>query len=239
MIKIICCDHFLNMLIEKKSFFKFSRSFHGDCKSHTKTIVVKCSHKKFFVDGPENFDENCSCDYKKYCGSCITKLFMLNHMVCKVCVVPWPSTNSSKALALDEYLEGFKTKPTFFLMRKLMGLILEFLDKKMLKVLCCDHSVENLHEINEINYEVNSNFHECSHSNHVHKVVAVKCGLCRFNFSSGFLRNYYASVTCSCGKEGKNIRCRVYLRLCKGLNEKVLKTCIKKRIFLGAYILQD
>ena len=59
----------------------------------------------------------------------------------------------------------------------------------MLKVLCCDHFVENLHEINQINYEINNNFDECSNSDHDHEVAAVKCGFCRFNFSSGFLRN--------------------------------------------------
>ena len=157
-------------------------------------------------------------------------------MVHKVCVEPWLSTNNSKALTLDEYLEGFKTRLTFFIMIKLMRLVLGFLYKKMLKVLCYDYFVENLNEINQINYEVNDTFDESSHSDDDHEVVAVKCSLYRFNFSSGFLRNYYASGTCSCGKEGKNIRCRVCLRLWKGLNKKVLNTCIKKEGFLPGFI---
>ena len=107
-------------------------------------------------------------------------------MVHKVCVEPWLSTNNSKALTLDEYLEGFKTRLTFFIMIKLMRLVLGFLYKKMLKVLCYDYFVENLNEINQINYEVNDTFDESSHSDDDHEVVAVKCSLYRFNFSSGF-----------------------------------------------------
>ena len=66
MIKILCSDHFVNMLIEKK-IFKFSLDFHCDCESHDEIVVVKCSHRNFFVKPPKNFTDKCFCDENFSC----------------------------------------------------------------------------------------------------------------------------------------------------------------------------
>ena len=73
--------------------------------------------------------------------------------------------------------------------------------KKYLKILCCDQFLNYLYEkfprSHDCDFEVNK-FYECRHPVEEHEVVALKCKVCRFNFSHGFERDYYASMSCCC-----------------------------------------
>ena len=85
-IKVLCCDHMIKNLVDEGRFFKFSRDFNCDCESHEKTVVLRCSKQEFFVKDPNNSGRNCSCTRESTCGKCLCRLFMLNHMVYKVCL---------------------------------------------------------------------------------------------------------------------------------------------------------
>ena len=104
--------------------------------------------------------------------------------------------------------------------------------KKYLKILCCDHFLKNLYKSSpDCDMEVNDKFYECSHPVEEHEVVALKCKLCRFNFSHGFERNYYTSTTCCCKSKPRTDACVFCKRLKRGLNLKILKICMEKKNF--------
>ena len=87
--------------VKKKHFF-------CDCEHHLHTFVVKCSqHEMFF----KRFDVNpgeCKCkDSQAFdiCGGCITKMFILNHIVYKVCIATPSFRVLAKIKNFEEYLK--------------------------------------------------------------------------------------------------------------------------------------
>ena len=104
---------------------------------------------------------------------------------------------------------------------------------KYLKNLCCDHFLNHLHEKFNPNsyFKVNDKFYECSHSVQDHEFVVVKFHLCRFNFSNGFQRDYYASATCCCKSKFRTDASVFCKRRERELNLKVLKICMEKKRF--------
>ena len=104
--------------------------------------------------------------------------------------------------------------------------------KKYLKILCYEHFLNYLHEKSpDSNFEVNDKFYECSHSVKEHEIIAVKCILCRCNFSHGFERNYYASMTCFFKVKFRTAACTFCKHLERRLNLKILKICMEKKNF--------
>ena len=104
-------------------------------------------------------------------------------------------------------------------------------EKHLFKILCCDHFPTYLSVNRELEgYEVNDKFEECAHDHNDHEIVVVKCEHCPYNFSHGFVRKYFTSISCWCKSEPRFVRCQLCMRLCSGLNKKVLKICMEKEL---------
>ena len=86
MIKILCCEHAVQKLINEGRFFKFSLEFNCDCDFHKQMNVLKCLQNDFFVKTNVKLKEECTCKDQLTCGFPLSRLFMLNHMVYKVCI---------------------------------------------------------------------------------------------------------------------------------------------------------
>ena len=55
--------------------------------------------------------------------------------------------------------------------------------------------------------------------------------LCKYNFSSGFERNYFVSISCFCKEKQRMEKCLHYKRLEHSFNFKILKICIRTEDF--------
>ena len=66
----------------------------------------------------------------------------------------------------------------------------------------------------------------CAHGER-HGVFATSCQNCQYNMS-GFSRNYFASVVCSCAKAAKNRACIHCNFMFRSLNWYTAKICIEK-----------
>ena len=86
MIKILCCEYMVQKLISEGRFFKFSLDFKFDCEFDEKFAVLRCSQQEFFFRTSVNIKKNCTCTKQFTCGFCLSRLFMLNHTVYKVCI---------------------------------------------------------------------------------------------------------------------------------------------------------
>ena len=83
----------------------------------------------------------------------------------------------------------------------------------------------------ECYFKVNNKFYECPHEVNEHKFVVLNCILCKYNFSSGYERNCFASISCFCKEKHRTEKCLRCKRLKHGFNFKTLKICMRTEDF--------
>ena len=57
-----------------------------DCLYHEEIFVSKCTENEFFVKKKFDLEKKCTCTPQLSCRFCLSRLFMLNYKVYKVCV---------------------------------------------------------------------------------------------------------------------------------------------------------
>ena len=81
--KILCCEHFIQILVDEGRFFKFCVNFNGcDCDSHADVVVFPCE-KDDKKEEPTKV-KNCLCANDFFCNKCFRKPFFKNHVIYKV-----------------------------------------------------------------------------------------------------------------------------------------------------------
>ena len=93
LIKILCCDHTIQQLIKDGTFFKFSHDFNCDFKNDI-----------FFIE-KSNMASSTICDRcqkELECPKCFHDLFMLNHVVYKICIKRNGNFNNELNLPLGD-----------------------------------------------------------------------------------------------------------------------------------------
>lgn len=97
----------------------------------------------------------------------------------------------------------------------------------MIKILTCLCNISFL-ETSDIEFEKNISF-ECSRSKEdKHKVFATIFSVCKHNMT-GFSRNYFALVVCSCVNTARNLACKHSCFMFRSLNWYVLKICFEEK----------
>ena len=61
MIKILCCEHAVQKLINEGRFFKFVLELNCDCDFHEQINVLKCLQNEFFVKTNVKLKKECTC----------------------------------------------------------------------------------------------------------------------------------------------------------------------------------
>ena len=117
MIKVLCCEHFISKLEERNIPLKKKKHFNYGCEHHLDTFVIKyLQHEMFY----ERFDVEAGKCYCKelgpfeLCSRCISKMYILNYIVEKVCVATPPFHILKKMKTLEDYLNEFPTVAFFY-----------------------------------------------------------------------------------------------------------------------------
>ena len=111
-IKVLCCKPMIENLVREGRPFKFNLEFGYDCKSDEDIVVLKCTHNKFFVKAEVDIKKQCSCSKQFTCRCCLARLFMLNHMFCKVCIKKYEKL--MQLPRLNEFLSNMDCKTKFY-----------------------------------------------------------------------------------------------------------------------------
>ena len=86
MIKILCCEHFLANLEQANiNFVKTQHLFCG-CDDQSGKFVIQCTYHKMFFKRFDEWPSDCECEATETCTPCLSKMFILNHIVYKVCI---------------------------------------------------------------------------------------------------------------------------------------------------------
>ena len=112
---------FFFSITNRKDSICGKKHFLCDCENHFGTFEIKCSHHEMFFERFDDKPGKCKCEESKpskICIRCITKMFILNHIVYKVCVATPPFQILAKMKILDDYLKEFPSE-AFFLRKKL------------------------------------------------------------------------------------------------------------------------
>ena len=89
----------------------------------------------------------------------------------------------------------------------------------MFKVLICDCKRFGLDQLN-VKYKSSFYFDV------EHKIFPAKCESCCYNVS-GFARNYFPSINCSCQFINKDVACSHCRQLVHSLNSSTIKVCVE------------
>ena len=95
----------------------------------------------------------------------------------------------------------------------------------MYKILMCSYNRCRLDWLN-INNTYSYVFDDCNCSEN-HKIFTIKCVICLRNLT-GFGRDYFSSICCTCVNWNKNLACCYCKRLRYALNTDTIKICLKK-----------
>ena len=116
MIRILCCEHFLQKLEQTNISFVKKQDFFCSCEEHLDTFVIQCTFHKMFFERFDHWPGNYKCyavAAKETCTACLSKMFILNHLVYKVCIPTLSFNILPKMTNLEAYLEKFSSEAFF------------------------------------------------------------------------------------------------------------------------------